>query len=175
MKKMIAILLCAVCLFGLAACDGSKRPVPTGSDETAGSMDAAQLANPFVNYDTLEDAAAVTGFDFAVPASVDGYTDRNIQVMNGEMLQVAFVNDSGEMLILRKAAGSDDISGDYIVYAETKTVTLPNGAEAELRGGDDGFRSAVWTANGYAYAVNSDTPMSEEALIDLAGSLDLTD
>lgn len=174
MKKIISLLLCAVCLFGLAACDGSKAPVPAGSEEPNGSTEV-QMVNPFVTYDTIEDAAAVTGFDFLVPASVDGYTDRNIQVVDGKMLQVTFIDESGNMLILRKAEGSDDISGDYIVYAETKTITLPNGAEAELRGDGSSMQAAVWTANGYSYAVSSDVPMDEAAMVDLIGSLDLAD
>lgn len=174
MKKIISLLLCAVCLFGLAACDGSKAPVPAGSDEPVGSIEA-QIVNPFVSYDTLEDAAAVTGFDFVVPASMDGYTDRNIQVMDGKMIQVTFIDERGSMLILRKAAGSDDISGDYYVYANTKTVTLPNGAEAELRGDETSFQTAVWTAGDYSYAVCSDVPMDEAAMIDLISTLDLAD
>lgn len=173
MKKMLSLLLCAMCLFALAACAG-KAPAPTGSDEPVGSMEA-QMVNPFVSYDTIEDAAAVTGFDFLVPATMDGYTDRNIQVMDGRMLQVTFIDESGNMLLLRKAAGSDDISGDYIVYADTKTVTLPNGAEAELRGDEPNFQAAVWTANGYSYAVSSDVPMDEAAMVDLISTLDLAD
>jgi len=110
-----------------------------------------------------------------VPATMDGYTDRNIQVMDGRMLQVTFIDESGNMLLLRKAAGSDDISGDYIVYADTKTVTLPNGAEAELRGDEPNFQAAVWTANGYSYAVSSDVPMDEAAMVDLISTLDLAD
>lgn len=175
MKKMIAILLCAVCLLGLAACDGNKRPLPTGSEETAGSMEALQMANPFVSYDTMEEAGTAVGFDFLVPDMVNDYAERNIQVMNGEMLQVTYLTEAGEMLILRKAKGSDDISGDYTVYADTKTVTLPNGAEAELRGGDGSFQSAVWTLDDYTYAVSSDLPMDENAMVELISTLDLAD
>ena len=176
MKKMISLLLCAMCLFSLAACS-SKAPVSEGSveNEMEGSMEDLQIANPFVNYDSIDEAAEVTGFDFLVPASMDGYTDRNVQVVDGKMIQVTFLDESGNMLILRKAAGSEDISGDYIIYADTKTVTLPNGAEAELRGDETSFQGAVWTADGFTYAVSSDLPMEEAAMVDLISTLDLAD
>ena len=174
MKKIVSLLLCAVCLFAFAAC-GNQTSEPAGSaDEAVGSIEA-QMANPFVSYDTLEEAAAVTGFDFLVPAAMDGYTDRNIQVMDGRLLQVTYIDESGSMLMLRKAEGSDDISGDYIIYADTKTVTLPNGVEAELRGDETSFQTAVWTADGFSYSVSSDVPMDEAAMVDLISSLDLAD
>ena len=186
MKKILAVLLCAMCVFSLAACV-SKAPVEQtetgGSAEmldgpgeiVEGSGELVGIANPFVDYDTLEEACSVAGFDFSVPDTIEGYPTRHIQVMDGKMIQVVYINEKGDMIFLRKAAGSEDISGDYTIYATTKTVTFANGAEAEARGDDELFSAAVWTAGDYTYAVDLDQPMDEAALVALLNTIDAVD
>jgi hypothetical protein len=101
MKKLTTILLCILAVGVFTACKS------TGA--TSGSE---QLPNPIVSYDTLAEAAKVTGFDLAVPDAVDGYDTRTVQVVGGEMMQVTYAKGEDQLLI-RKAAGTDDISGDY--------------------------------------------------------------
>jgi hypothetical protein len=179
MKKILALLLCAMCVFSLAAC-GDKTPVEqTETDGSAemldGSGELVGMVNPFVSYGTLEEACEVVGFDFSVPDEIEGYPTRNIQIMDGKMLQVTYINELGEMIILRKAAGSEDISGDYTIYGSTKNVALDSGVEAEARGDDELFSAAVWTAGDYTYAVDLDNPMDEASLLALLNGIDTAD
>ena len=157
-KKAIAALLCALGLLGLAACGAGKTGEP-----------GARIANPFADYDTLAEAAEAAGFDLAAPERIDGYDPPLVQLMSGKMLQLTF--RSGEQrLIIRKAAGRDDISGDYNSYAETKTARI-NGADVTLKGADGKVSTAVWCAGGYSYAVTTDTPMARDVIMDLIAEI----
>lgn len=128
-----------------------------------------QIPNPFVDYATLEEAVAAVGFDFRVPETVDGYPAKVIQVMDGELIQVIYLNGD-ERLFVRKAAGSDDISGDYNVYSEAQTVTI-GGCEVSFEGENGEICLAKWTQGGYTYAVMPDVPMSAAAMTDLISQI----
>ena len=161
MNRFLSLLLCGACALSLAACGGAK-PAPA---EAPG----AQIANPFVDYATLAEAAAAAGFTVAAPVSIDGWEGPDIQLMNGKMLQMMFKSGS-DRLIIRKQAGSEDISGDYNSYPETKTAKI-NGSSVTLKGADGKFSTAVWCANGYSYAVVSDVPLPSDILTDLIAEI----
>ena len=159
MKKLIAFILCGLSVCSLAAC----------ASKTATSGNAA-IPNPFVDCATLADAAMLTGFDIIVPDSVDGFDTRTIQVMDNKMIQVIYTKGDNNLLI-RKQAGSDDISGDYSEYAETNTVTLGNLA-VTMKGENGMVSVAIWTDGGYTYAVDAqDVPMSSDTIGALIGNV----
>jgi len=150
-KKLTAIFFCILALAAFTAC---KSTSASGS---------GQLPNPIVNYDTLADAAKVTGFELAAPDAVDGYDTRAIQVVADKMMQVTYAKGEDQLLI-RKAAGTDDISGDYTAYAESNTVMV--GSLSVLMKGEKGMVSvATWADGGYAFAVDAqDIPMTADAM-----------
>lgn len=128
-----------------------------------------QIPNPFVDYDSLEAAAKAAGFELKAPSSVEGFSEKVIQVCNGEMIQVIFLNGD-DRLFIRKAEGSDDISGDYNEYSDNGTVTV-DGNSVTLRGDDGKVSTAVWTSGKYTYSVSFDTPVTEETMIALIGQI----
>lgn len=130
---------------------------------------SVQIPNPFVDYATLKEAISAVGFDFAVPEAVDAYPEKVIQVMDGELIQVIYLNGD-ERLFVRKAAGSDDISGDYNVYSESQTVQIGD-YEVTLEGENGKIHLAKWTKNGYTYAVMPDAPMTVKAMTDLISQI----
>ena len=159
MKKLIAIILCGLTVCSLAACTG--KPATSGN---------AEIPNPFVDCATLADAAKLTGFDITVPDSIDGYDTRAIQVMDNKMIQVIY--DKGEnSLLIRKAAGSDDISGDYSEYSETSTVALGS-LQVTMKGENGMVSVATWTDGGNTYAIDAqDVPMDVDAITALIGNV----
>lgn len=159
MKKLLALTLCALCLFSLAAC-GSKAPV-----EEEGSAELG-MVNPFVTYDTIEDACAAAGFDISVPETIEGCPIESIQVMNGSLIQITYYDSEadGNRIVLRKAAGVDDISGDYNEYKTVNTVDH-DGVNVTLRGEDEQFSGAIWTVDGASYAIHFDIPVDEAAIL----------
>ena len=158
MKTRLLALVCCLCTLSLTAC-GAKESAPVSD------APGAQIANPFVDYATLAEAEAAAGFPLSAPLSIDGFDEPMIQLMSGKMHQLIF-RSGDDRLIIRKAAGSEDISGDYNTYPETKTAKI-NGSSVTLKGADGKYQTAVWTAGGYSYAVVSDVPMAPDILMDL--------
>ena len=121
---------------------------------------SAQIPNPFVDCDTLAQAEQLAGFSLTLPADIkaDG-----ISVLSGDMIQV--LCEDG--LSIRKALGDEDISGDYNPYPQVETVAV-QGHAVTLKGEGDQVTVAVWTADGYTYAVHSETGLSRDAALSLA-------
>ena len=130
MKKLLALTLCAITIFSMTACGNTSES----------TEDLVEIPNPFIDCDSLEDAIKIAGFEIRVPDSIDGYSNRFIQAIDQYMIQVfyytsseisddtgnttfsenteitenaAYTEDSRDQILLRKAIGTDDISGDY--------------------------------------------------------------
>ena len=177
MKKLLVIALMIAMLLNITACGAKKNTAKTEIPDSIAEKEAEendmpdeevseeennmQIANPFITYDSMDDAAADAGFSMNVPENVEGFNEKLIQVMSHEMIQVIYYNEEAS-LYARKAKGSDDISGDYNEYSQTESVTV-NGNDVVMKGNDGDFRLAMWTADGYTYAVMTDYPMTVEA------------
>ena len=175
MKRIYALALCAVMALSLTACANAKASDNAGLDNDASNEygmvsnegiggGTVQIANPFVDYETLDDAAKAAGFELTAPETVEGWDgEKIIQVANNCMLQVIFHDGDDNRLFVRKEAGDADISGDYNTYAEIDAVSVGD-YSVTLKGNDGTVSTAVWTSNGYSYAVTSDVPMAVDAM-----------
>ena len=138
---------------GSITLDGSTIQINTKD------ADNTQIANPFRDCASLAEAQKLTGFAFQVPDTIDGYAERTISVMDGKMTQVVYTNQKDQSVLLRKAAGSEDISGNYNTFAQNSTVQV-KGSAVTLKGNDNKVFVAVWTQNGYTFAIDSDAGLS---------------
>lgn len=163
MKNLAAILLCLLAAASLAGCGGT-------ADKSADTTAQVQIPSPFTDCATLADAAKGAGFEMTAPDTLDGYPERTIQVADREMIQVIFENEAGSVT-LRKAAGSDDVSGDYNDYGETGTRTVGN-LTVSTRGENGLVNVATWTDGGYTFAITvSGTGLSAAAADALVQSM----
>lgn len=153
------------CKEGTVTLEGSIVRINTDPS----SMSAAQIPNPFTSHATLAEAAKAVGFELIVPEKVGSSPRRDIETMNGEMIQVFYGSTENEACI-RKAAGEGDISGDYNQYAQSRTVEV-NGSTVTMRGENGLFMVAIWENGGYTYAVTSGTGMSVAVMIALIQSV----
>lgn len=165
------MILCAATMLSMAAC-GEKQDQTIGAETTSQTVaenedkiptdgavateeiligDNTQIPNPFVDCNTLADAAALAGFDIIVPDSVDGYEERAITAMENDMIQVLYLHGDDQVCI-RKAVGEEECSGDYNAYSEEKTVTVGD-KEVTMRGNNGKVMVAVWTEGGYSYSI----------------------
>ena len=152
MIKRSALLACSALLaVSLAACSQPAAPDAASTPDTAAS-DTTQIPNPWTECTTLADAAALTGYDFTVPDSVDGYPDVTIAVLESEQLTEVQYSSGNARLCLRKAPGSDDISGDYNQYAESNAVDV-DGRSVTLQGNDGQVQLATWLDGDYTYSI----------------------
>lgn len=156
MKRMLLLLLCAAAALSLTACGKS------GGEKS----EEAQIANPIVEYETLAEAEKAVGFTMTAPETFNRFADRTVQVIGGKLLQLTYLNDHGQRLILRKAVGDEDISGDYNQYPQNSMMEWDNGG-ATFKGEDDMFSVAAWTADGFAFSMTTDEPMSEGDVLSL--------
>ena len=135
------------------------------ADEGAVAQDAvvasgavATLANPWQECASMAQAESLAGFSFAIGDSVlpEGYGPEAsyIQVIAGAMLEVDYTGERGGSVCLRKAVGTDDVSGDYNSYDLTQTSRVA-GQDVTLRGAENAWYVATWARDGYSFAVVS--------------------
>ena len=117
------------------------------------------IANPFVDCQTMEAAAEVAGFEFRTPEQVEGISEKKIQAVDQEMIQVIYSADENQILI-RKAPGTRNISGDYNNYQKEETITVDE-RQVTLKGNDGVIALATWSANDYSYSIYVSAGMAQ--------------
>lgn len=157
-KKFFSFVMCMVMVLLLAAC-GSNKPTNSNDGEIG-------CPNPFTEYETLKEAEKEAKFTLNLPQSIADYSNP-VYRLNKEsgLLEVIFENGD-ESITFRKASGSGDISGDYNDYAQVETV---NGVT--LKGENGKFSLAVWSNDGYTYAVGVQEAMSQSDMLALTAEV----
>ena len=164
MKKLLTAVLALSllgCKTGTVTLEGNTVKISTAPS----AADAVQIPNPFTSRAGLTDAAKAAGFELAVPEKVNGSPRRDIQTIDGEMIQV-FYGDEDDEVCIRKAPGGEDISGDYNVYTQVKTADV-NGTAVTMKGENGLVHLAIWTGGGYTYSISARAGMSEADIIAL--------
>ena len=149
MKKFFRMIFVAALVLSLGACGNSQ------ASETL-SENPTQIPNPWTDYAEPEEAWAAAGFELTTPDEIKNYPQKVFRALlseEGNLLEVIYENAQAEEVRIRKAPGSDDISGDYNTYAEQETLTL-DGKEVLLKGNDGKVYLATWTDADYTYAVS---------------------
>ena len=176
-QKLTAMALAALMLASLAACGADKADTPKTPDSAVTepsdavvtpSGDAAepdgdntQIPNPWTDYESAEDAASAAGFDLTAPAAIAGEAQSAWRVMSGDqtILEIRY----GDGVILRKAVGTGDISGDYNDYAESQDVESGD-VTVTARGSDGAIHNAAWEADGYTYSITTSAGLTADEL-----------
>lgn len=153
------------CEEGTVTLEGNTVKINT--DPSA--ADDVQIPNPFTDHTALEDAAKAVGFELSVPEKAGGSSRQCIQTMDSGMIQVFYGDEDHEVLI-RKAPGGEDISGDYNVYTQVKTADV-NGTAVTMKGENGLVHLAIWTGEGYTYSISARAGMSEADMTALVRSV----
>lgn len=124
---------------------------------------STQIANPYLSCATLAEAERQAGFSMALPADC---TVSSFSIVPQTIIQA----NCADGLTIRKAVGSGDISGDYNAYAQSETVSTTGNA-VTLRGDGQQVMVALWTADGYTYAIQTDTGLSRERMLALVAGV----
>ena len=153
MKKKVMLCMFAILMVGMLSACGKKEE--EASDGTTG------LANPFIDCVDMKEAADLAGFSFEVPETIDGYEGKKIQAIESDLIQVFYGDVEGANILVRKATGSDDISGDYNEYSEKNAMTV-NEIEVETREENGSVMVAIWSMDGYTYAIDATDGIAPE-------------
>lgn len=93
--------------------------------------------------------------------------ERVYQSYQGEVAEIIYRGEDGEELIYRKAAGEEDVSGDYNDYIVEKEVSA-GGKQILLKGDKKAYYLAVWTEEGFSYSISCANGLSEKEWIKMA-------
>ena len=155
MKK---ILLMSVLCLAIVAC-GKKEETKQETAETTNVIqkESTQIPNPFVEVKNLDEASKIAGFTLEVPETYEDYKQQVIQAIENDMIEVIYLEEESgyEGLRIRKAKGTDDISGDYNEYRNVETVKVGDYDVTE-KGDEGNIFIATWTDGTYSYAIDTD-------------------
>ncbi len=129
------------------------------------------VANPYVYYDTLEEAEKAVGFEITVPETIDNEEVSSIIVISEDLIEIDYGTDSESIMTVRKAKGSEDISGDYTVYGFQKTLSY-DGINVIAKGDGDLIKLLTWQKNDFTYALRLPNGMTEENMWELIQSIE---
>ena len=93
---------------------------------------------------------------------LDGYGERFVRVIKGELLEFQYEYDK-ENALIRKGKGLEDISGDYNVYEDVYKVKIFD-EEVTFKGNEGYVDLALWEFGEYSYSV-SIPGLTEEEMI----------
>lgn len=90
------------------------------SDTTGG--DTTQLPNPRVDYTSVDELNTALGFAVMELDAESGYTAATFVAIDSTIGEIGYTGANGEVLALRTAAGTEDISGVYGATLTERTV-----------------------------------------------------
>ena len=145
MKRIMLILM--LCLL-LAGC-GSVAQIPETTEETAPML---QMGNPWKDYASLEEAEAASGLDFPLEDVVaDSYQAETYRVLNGELMEVTYRDDSFEVTVRMQAGEGQDISGVYEEFENITTFEMETHTIINKKIKDGGILQLI-SKDGYSYS-----------------------
>jgi len=134
--------------------------------------DIAMAVNPMTEVTSLEEARELSGISLEAPEKFGDSEDILYFVYSTGLVEVQYLGEDGyEIYYVRKAPGSEDISGDYNVYTETDTVNAGSYDNVSISGREDGWYLATWTDGGSSFAVGSRVPLTLEQITELVAEV----
>lgn len=178
MKKFFVFTVAAAMLLSLAACTQNAEPAAQpdmAAQEEVIASDTVQIPSPWTEYATAEEATEAAGFTLTAPDEIAGTSEKIYQVMKSEdtdvvLSEILYRINGERAAYVRKAPGSDDISGDYSDYAEEQTVEAGD-VSVTLKGNDGLVYLALWTDGGYSYALNVTAGLSQSDMAALVSEI----
>ena len=174
LKRMVVLGMVITGVISMEGCGNNvsanqevaDEEVITFTDKKEDSEIGTQIANPFHDVDTLEEASKIAGFDMRVPESVEGYEGTLIQAVENDLIQVIY-GDLDHNVYVRKSSYDGDVSGDYNEYP-TVAVKEINGHNVTIKSDGDLTYVVIWTDGSFNYSIQSnngyDFSVAEELL-----------
>ncbi|WP_405352833.1 DUF4367 domain-containing protein [Fusobacterium vincentii] len=171
MKK---ILLMSVLCLAIVAC-GKKEEAKQETAETTNvtQKESTQIPNPFVEVKNLDEASKIARFTLEVPETYEDYKKQVIQAIEDDMIEVIYYDENSEHegLRIRKAKGTDDISGDYNEYKDVETVKVGD-FEIIEKGSEGNISVATWNNGTYSYAIDvAEASLTKDTIANLVSNI----
>ena len=159
-KLLCLVLALVVVVLAFAACE-DKKETEVSSGETSEEIvtpveeenNYERIANPVVQYDSVEEAVQVVGHLCPIPTIYSRYNQK-ASVIHNTLIQIDFSDDSGDVLTIREERRpSGDISGIYNTYAYNGTVQI-DGNDVDVKGdSEDSIVLVNWNDGAYSHSI----------------------
>lgn len=146
-KRILPLILSILCIVSLCAC--GKEAEPT----TPVTESVLQIGNPWVSYETLQEAEAAVGFTFPLEETVEGsYVAEEFRVCNRELLEVVYRDETFEVTVRMKAGEHEDISGVYGEFDHVESFEEGTATGVVKYNAGEPARLKLLVFNGYTYS-----------------------
>ncbi len=126
----------------------------TGEQQSVSELELADMVNPWVDVETQQDAQEQADFAIQLPTSLpDEYGAPGFRVIPGDILEADYAGTGDGKIVIRKAVGTEDPSGDYSQYSHSQQVKT-GGVTVTMKGNDGAVCLAVWQDGEYAYSID---------------------
>ena len=167
MKKILLISVLCLAIIACGKKEEAQQEAIQATETTQGQ--STEVPNPFIEAKNLEEASKIAGFTLSVPANYEDYKKQTIQAIENDMIEVIYLEEESgyEGLRIRKAKGTDDISGDYNEYKDVETVKVGD-VEVTEKGSDGDIAVVIWNDGTYSYAIDAgEAKLNSEAIANL--------
>lgn len=154
-KKIIALVIgvlviaAAICIYVTQGFDGNKNSTDTVSGNSA---EREINEDDIVTYENLEDAKVDLEFDVSIPEEIEGYTDREVSVIDDDVVEATYHYGEKTLIMRKSSIIKKDISGIKDKFENEETLYV-NNIEVTIKGNGDTFTLALWNNNGYSFSV----------------------
>ena len=148
MKKIMIITLALAMSLSITACNQKNNEnKEVNSSTTVGGV---QIANPFVECETLEAAAEIAGF--TIEASAPDWVEKTvIRAIKDNMIEIIYKNSDKEIRV-RKGSSEEDISGLYENFEVEENISIDD-KTITIKGSENAVKVAIWEKDKYSFAV----------------------
>ena len=170
MKKILLISVLCLAIIACGKKEEAQQEATQVTETTQGQN--TEIPNPFIEAKNLEEASKIAGFTLSVPANYEDYKKQTIQAIENDMIEVIYFNDTdSEGLRIRKAKGTDDISGDYNEYKDVEIVKVGD-FEIIEKGSEGNISVATWNDGTYSYAIDvAEASLTKDTIANLISNI----
>lgn len=151
MKKLLKVLIGLSCVFTLVGC---------GNGEV--EKEKPMIPNPFVEYESIEEAQKTLDYEIKMPETPEGYELVMIQVMSEVMLQLTYEKEDVSVTY-RMEATENEIDGFYKEFSEIVEEEI-NGSVVTFKSNEENCEVATWNDGTYTYAITSIEGVTKELM-----------
>ena len=162
MKKALIFVTAVLCMISPLMMSGCGK-------QEKNEESIVQIANPFVEVKTLDEAIAGSGIDAVFPEELKSYEGKKISYVKGDFIQVIY-GDEENNVYARKGKLTEDISGDYNVYKEIKEVMLSD-IKATFKGENGMYYKVIWNTKTNSFSLSFSVPVDEETARDIMSQI----
>lgn len=161
MRKLITLLLASVFILSLCSC-GNTNSSSSNISKPSNPDDGLEMANPWAEYETIEEAEKAARFSFSAIKSAE---INSIAVMITEDVNIikATFYDGDNLITVKKGNTTDDVSNDSREF-KNLVEELKDDITLVYKGNNDTFGLVIWTKDNYSYSISCEKEISKDIL-----------